>query len=191
MPRIDIDAIEWKGGTGYPEPFRALVEGRVRKRLGDAGGLTQFGVNLTRLGPGSASAHRHWHENEDEFVFILDGEVTLIEDDGETILRAGDAATFKAGVANGHHLVNRSGRDVTYLEIGTRARWIAEPFLMSTWPSRRTPAARDGRARATARQRSGRRSYDRAEPFSQPTGELMQGVFPRVRMLSVTPVERS
>lgn len=121
MPRIDIDAIEWKGGTGYPEPFRALVEGRVRKRLGDAGGLTQFGVNLTRLGPGSASAHRHWHENEDEFVFILDGEVTLIEDDGETTLRAGDAAAFKAGVANGHHLVNRSGRDVTYLEIGTRA----------------------------------------------------------------------
>ena len=113
--------MEWKGGTGYTEPFRALVQGRVRKRLGDAGGLTQFGVNLTRLEHGSASAHRHWHENEDEFVFILEGEVTLIEEDGETILRAGEAAAFKAGVANGHHLVNLSGKDVTYLEIGTRA----------------------------------------------------------------------
>lgn len=121
MPRIDIDAIEWKGGTGYPEQFRDLVQGRERKRLGDAGGLTQFGVNLTRLAPGAGSAHRHWHESEDEFVFILAGEVTLIEDDGETLLRAGDAAAFKAGVANGHHLVNRSAGDVTYLEIGTRA----------------------------------------------------------------------
>jgi uncharacterized cupin superfamily protein len=121
LPKIDIEAIDWKGGTGYPEPFRDLVMNRKRKRLGDAGGLTQFGVNLTRLPPGSGSAHRHWHANEDEFVFILDGEVTLIEDDGETLLRAGEAAAFKAGVANGHHLVNRGGRDVTYLEIGTRA----------------------------------------------------------------------
>jgi len=121
MPAIDIEGIEWKGGTGYPEPFRKLVEGRVRKRLGDAGGLTQFGVNLTRLAPGSASAHRHWHENEDEFVFVLEGEATLVEEDGETILRPGDAAAFKAGVANGHHLVNRGMTDVLFREIGTRA----------------------------------------------------------------------
>jgi len=121
MPAIDIEGIEWKGGTGYPEPFRKLVEGRVRKRLGDAGDLTQFGVNLTRLAPGSASAHRHWHENEDEFVFVLEGEATLVEEDGETILRPGDAAAFKAGVANGHHLVNRGMTDVLFLEIGPRA----------------------------------------------------------------------
>jgi len=121
VPKIDIEAIEWKGGTGYPEPFRALVAGRERKRLGDAGGLTQFGVNLTMLRPGSGSAHRHWHESEDEFVFVLEGEVTLVEDDGDTILRAGDAAAFKAGVPNGHQLVNRSAANVTYLEIGTRA----------------------------------------------------------------------
>ena len=121
MPKIDIAALEWKGGTGYPEPFRALVENRLRKRLGDAGGLTQFGVNLTMLSPGSGSAHRHWHESEDEFVFILEGEVALAENGGETLLRAGDAAAFKAGVPNGHHLVNRSDSNVTYLEIGTRA----------------------------------------------------------------------
>lgn len=121
MPRIDVGAIAWKGGTGYPAPFRSLVEGRLRKRLGDAGGLTQFGVNLTRLAPGSASAHRHWHESEDEFVFVLEGEVTLVEDEGETILGPGDAAAFKAGVSNGHHLINKSEQEVLYLEIGTRA----------------------------------------------------------------------
>ena len=121
MPKIDIDSIKWRGGSGYPEPFRLLVEGRTRKRLGDAAGLTQFGVNLTRLKPASGSAHRHWHENEDEFVFILEGEATLVESTGETVLRAGEAAAFKAGVSNAHQLVNRSDGDVVYLEIGTRA----------------------------------------------------------------------
>ncbi len=121
MPKVDIDAMTFTGGTGYPAPFRAVVDGRTRKRLGDAGGLDQFGVNLTRLEPGAASALRHWHENEDEFVYVLEGEVVLIEDGGETPLTAGDAAAFKAGVANGHHLVNRSGRPALYFEIGTRA----------------------------------------------------------------------
>lgn len=122
MPKVDVDAIAEKGGSGYPEPFRKLVEGRFRKRLGDAGGLTQFGVNLCRLMPGAASSVRHWHHNEDEFVFILEGEVTLAEDEGETILKPGDAATFKAGVANGHCLVNRGVRDAVFLEVGTRAQ---------------------------------------------------------------------
>ena len=121
MPKIDIAAIELRTGTGYPEPLQAMVKGRERKRLGDAGGLTQFGVNLTRLKPGAASAHRHWHEQEDELVYVLEGELVLVEDDGETILGPGDAAAFKAGVANGHHLVNRSGRDALLLEIGTRS----------------------------------------------------------------------
>jgi uncharacterized cupin superfamily protein len=83
--------------------------------------LTQFGVNLTRLKPGTAFALRHWHHNEDEFVYILEGELVLIEDDGEVLLRPGDAAGFKAGVPNGHHLINKSQRDAVYLEIGTRA----------------------------------------------------------------------
>lgn len=121
MPKIDIAAIEPVSMTNYPPPHDQLVAGRYRQRLGNAGGLTQFGVNLTRLKPGAASALRHWHENEDEFVYILEGEAVLIENEGETMLRPGDAAAFKAGVANGHHLVNRSGGDVVYLEIGTRA----------------------------------------------------------------------
>ena len=89
--------------------------------LGDVCGLTQFGVNLTRLKPGAYSAHRHWHENEDEFVYIVEGEATLIEDGGEVVLRAGDCAGWKAGVANGHCLVNKSDIDVVFIEIGTRA----------------------------------------------------------------------
>jgi uncharacterized cupin superfamily protein len=98
-----------------------VVHGREKRALGDLAGLTQFGVNLTRLKPGAASALRHWHEQEDEFVFVVEGELVLIEDDGETVLKQGEAAGFKAGVANGHQLVNRSDRDALYLEIGTRA----------------------------------------------------------------------
>ena len=120
MPKIDVSAVPELNTTSYPEPFRDLVGGRFRKRLGDAGGLTQFGVNLCRLAPGAATAQRHWHEKEDEFVFVLDGELVLVEDEGETVLRAGDAAAFKAGVRNGHHFVNRSDRDAVLLEIGTR-----------------------------------------------------------------------
>jgi uncharacterized cupin superfamily protein len=121
MPKIDIAAIPAQARSNYPEQFRKLVEGRSRQRLGDAAGLTQFGVNIARLKPGAASALRHWHEVEDEFVYIVEGELTLIEDGGEVTLKPGDAAGFKAGVANGHHLVNKSQRDAVYLEIGTRA----------------------------------------------------------------------
>jgi uncharacterized cupin superfamily protein len=120
MPKIDIAALPEINSTGYPAPFHELVSKRFRKRLGDAGGLTQFGVNLCRLEPGSASAQRHWHEREDELVYVLDGELVLIEDEGETVLKAGEAASFKAGVRNGHHLVNRSDRPALLLEIGTR-----------------------------------------------------------------------
>jgi uncharacterized cupin superfamily protein len=122
MPKIDIAKLRVYDGSDYPAPFRKVVAGRSRKRLGDAAGLDQFGVNLTTLKPGAASALRHWHENEDEFVYILDGEATLIEDDGETALRPGDAAGFKANSRNGHHLVNRGSADVVFLEIGTRAK---------------------------------------------------------------------
>jgi uncharacterized cupin superfamily protein len=122
MPKIDIENVPLDTRTGYPPPHDKVVAGRSRKRLGNAAGLDQFGVNLTRLKPGSASALRHWHDNEDEFVYLLEGEVALVEDDGETILKPGEAAGFKAGIANGHHLVNRSNRDAVYLEIGTRAK---------------------------------------------------------------------
>ena len=122
MPKIDIDALRIDARRGYPPPHDEKVAGRSKRRLGDAAGLTQFGVNLTTLKPGAVSSLRHWHDNQDEFVYLLEGELTLIEDDGETVLRPGDAAGFKAGVANGHHLVNRSDRDAVYLEIGTRAK---------------------------------------------------------------------
>jgi uncharacterized cupin superfamily protein len=121
MPKIDIAKAPSRSGSNYPAPFRAPHEGRHRQRLGDAAGLTQFGVNLTRIDAGAQSALRHWHEEEDEFIYMLDGELLLIDDNGETLLRAGDAAGFKAGDGNGHHLVNRSGKPATYLEIGTRA----------------------------------------------------------------------
>jgi len=121
MPKIDIDGLKADSNTGYPEPFRQIVLGRIRKRLGNAAGLTQIGVNLTTLKPGAASAQRHWHLAEDEFIYVLAGEVVLCEDGGELLMRAGDAAGFKAGVANGHCLINRSDRDAVYLEVGTRA----------------------------------------------------------------------
>ena len=122
MPKIDIGKIAADSRTSSPPPYDRIVVGRERKRLGNAVGLDQFGVNLTTLKPGAASALRHWHEREDEFVYILQGEVVLIEDDGETVLQAGDAAGFKANGRNGHHLVNKSDRDVVYLEVGTRSK---------------------------------------------------------------------
>jgi uncharacterized cupin superfamily protein len=121
MPKIDIARVKVEVATGYPEPYRAVVAGRLRQRLGNVVGLDQFGVNLTRLKPGAQSSQRHWHAAEDEFVFIVEGTVVLCENDGETVLKAGDAAGWKAGVANGHCLINRSTQDAVILEIGTRA----------------------------------------------------------------------
>jgi uncharacterized cupin superfamily protein len=122
MPKIDIARASVRTRGVYPDPWGALTQGREKTALGDVAGLTQFGVNLTRLKPGAASALRHWHETEDEFVYVLEGEIMLIEDGGTTVLRPGDAAGFKAGVSNGHHLVNKSQRDALYLEVGTRAK---------------------------------------------------------------------
>ena len=121
MPKIDAAALPVKSGTGYPQPYRALVKGRSWLALGDAAGLTQFGVNLVTLAPGAGSSQRHWHEAEDEFVIVMSGELVLIEDEGETVMRAGDAAGFKAGVANGHHLINRSAGHASFLVVGSRA----------------------------------------------------------------------
>ena len=119
-PALDPATVPLKASTGYPEPFRAAVAGRARRRLGDALGLKNFGVNLTRLAPGAASAQRHWHTRQDEFVYVLEGEVVLVSDAGEQVLTPGMAAGFPAGKPDGHHLVNRSDRDATYLEIGDR-----------------------------------------------------------------------
>ncbi|MEX2650632.1 MAG: cupin domain-containing protein [Alphaproteobacteria bacterium] len=120
LPALDPASVPEKGGTGYPPPYRALVAGRYRRRLGDAAGIRNFGVNLTRLEPGSASAHRHWHEREDEFVYVLEGELVLITNAGAQVLKAGMAAGFPGGVPDGHHLVNRSDKPALFLEIGDR-----------------------------------------------------------------------
>ena len=109
-------------GSGYPAPFDAPCAERARKRLGNAGGLTDFGVNLMHLPPGAWSSQRHWHSDEDEMVFVLEGEVTLIEDGGETVLRAGDCAAFPKNSGNGHHLINRSEAMAVYLELGSRSK---------------------------------------------------------------------
>jgi uncharacterized cupin superfamily protein len=121
MPKIDVTGLRVSTRAYYPQPFRHLVAGRETRRLGDAVGLTQFGVSLVRLKPGAASSVRHWHENEDELVYVLEGEVMLVEDGGETMLKPGDAAGFKAAVANAHMLVNRSRADAVFLVVGTRA----------------------------------------------------------------------
>jgi len=123
MPKIDIAKIPLDSRTGYPPPYDRVVVGRERVRLGNAAGLDQFGVNLTTLKPGAASALRHWHAREDEFIYLIEGELVLIKDDGETVLGPGDAAGFKANSGVGHHLVNRSQRDAVYLEIGTRSKY--------------------------------------------------------------------
>ncbi len=121
MPKIELDAIVPNKGSGYPEPFRALPAKKSWLEVGEAGGLTQFGASLMTIEPGGISSQRHWHEHEDEFLLMTDGELVLVEDESETLMRCGDMATFKAGVANGHHMVNRSSTEAKFLVIGTRS----------------------------------------------------------------------
>ena len=125
MPKIDLDAAPASDGTSYPDAFAAECLARRRLKLGDAAGLNQFGVNLLRLPAGAWSSQRHWHETEAEFVFVLAGEVVLIEGPAggpltETLLRAHDCAGFKAGVPTGHKLENRAGAEALLLEVGSR-----------------------------------------------------------------------
>ena len=121
MPKkLDVNAAQTVKGARYPSPYDEPCAGRFRRCLGDLGGLTQFGVNLTRLPPGCWSSQRHWHTGEDEFVFVVEGEVVLVTDSGEETLHSGDSAAFKAGVSDGHHLQNRSNQEAVVLEVGTR-----------------------------------------------------------------------
>jgi len=121
MPKIDIPAVPQRKGSGYPIPFNGPCAERVRQRLGNAGGLTDFGINLMHLPPANWSSQRHWHSAEDEFVYVLEGELTLIENGGESVLRAGECAAFPKGTRNGHHLINRSDETAVYLEVGSRS----------------------------------------------------------------------
>ena len=122
MGKIDVDRAKRRVGSGYPAPFHEPCAARERQVLGDAAGLSDFGVNLLTLPPGAWSSQRHWHDKEDEFVFVVAGEVVLIDDKGETVLKAGDAAGFKKGRPNGHHLVNKSRKAARVLEVGTRSK---------------------------------------------------------------------
>ncbi|MGD9501593.1 MAG: cupin domain-containing protein [Methyloceanibacter sp.] len=120
-PWLDPASVTPRVGSIAPAPFAAPFAGREKRVLGDPLGLGQFGVNLVTLAPGAWSSQRHWHENEDEFVYVLEGEVSLVTGDGETLLRPGMAAGFPAGRPDGHHLINRGHAPARYLEAGTRA----------------------------------------------------------------------
>jgi len=120
LPAIDPAEVPEENRSNYPEPYKSRVAGRHRRRLGDAAGLKNFGVNLVRLDPGSESSMRHWHHRQDEFIYVLEGEVTLVSNAGRQLLRAGMAAGFPANNGDGHQLVNESGRPATYMEIGDR-----------------------------------------------------------------------
>jgi len=120
LPALDPSTAEERRGSGYPEPFKSRMGDRTKRRLGEACGLTGFGVNLVTLGPGGQSALRHWHTLEDEFVYVLEGEVVLVTNDGEQTLSAGMCAGYPAGSKDGHHFINRSSRPAKYLEVGNR-----------------------------------------------------------------------
>jgi len=121
MPKIDIASITPDKGSSYPEPYREMAAKKTWLELGKAAGLSQFGASLMTIEPGSISSQRHWHEEEDEFLMMLSGELVLVEEGHETIMRTGDMAGFKAGVANGHHMVNRSNEEAKFLVVGTSA----------------------------------------------------------------------
>ena len=121
MPKLDLTKVPLKTGSIYPVPYADLMAGRASLRLGEAGGLTQFGVNLVTLQPGALSSLRHWHLVEDEFVMITAGACVLVEDGGETLMRTGDCAAFAANMPDGHHFLNRSTSPASFLVIGSKA----------------------------------------------------------------------
>ena len=120
LPALDPNAVAEVRGSGYPQPFKSRMGDRAKRRLGDACGLTKLGVNLVTLGPGGQSALRHWHTLEDEFVYVLEGEVVLVTDAGEQVLKSGTCAGYPAGKRDAHHFINRSTRPASYLEVGPR-----------------------------------------------------------------------
>ena len=132
MPKIDIAKIPAQQIASYPKEFAAVIAGREKQKIGDAVGLTQFGVNITRIKAGAASALRHWHEQEDELIYMLEGELVLKENDGETVLKPGDAAGFKSGSGIAHCLINRSTRDAVYLRSARARRTSASTIPTST-----------------------------------------------------------
>ncbi|HEX9807801.1 MAG TPA: cupin domain-containing protein [Alteraurantiacibacter sp.] len=117
MPKLDLDAIPQANTTGYPEPYNRDVTGRWHRRIAPAAGMTRMGASHVVLKPGAWSSQRHWHAEEDELLVMLSGEVVLVEEDGETVLRAGDICVWPAGVENGHHLQNRTDEDCSFVAV--------------------------------------------------------------------------
>lgn len=147
MKKIDLSAVPVQTGSSYPPPFDGPCKDQASQRLARHAGLSQFGVNLTVIGPGDWSSQRHWHSHEDEFLWVLEGELTLVTDAGEELLRAGDCAAFKCGDPDGHHLVNRSDRPAKVLEIGTsdpRDRCVYSDIDMVAEPGEAGYVHRDG-----------------------------------------------
>lgn len=122
MTKLDLTKVPVKTGSIYPSPYAEMMVGRTSLRLGDAGGLTQFGVNLVTLQPGALSSLRHWHLAEDEFVMVIAGECILVQDEGETLMRSGDCAAFPANTPNGHQFINRSAEIASFLVVGSKAK---------------------------------------------------------------------
>src|SRR5262245_33327749 len=147
MKKIDLSTVRRIPGSGYPAPYDAPCRERERQPLGEVAGLTQFGVNLQRIQPGAWSSQRHWHTSEDEFVWVLSGELTLVTDSGEEILRAGDCVGFKAGVSDGHHLQHRAKNEAVLLAIGSRRPEddvCHYPDIDLRWAGNGEPTHRDG-----------------------------------------------
>lgn len=150
MPKLDLASLPVRTGSIYPPPYDALVAGRSSLRLGEAGGLTQFGVNLVTLAPGAMSSLRHWHLAEDEFVMVTEGTFIMVTDAGETEMGPGDCAAFPANTPDGHHFLNRTGRPATFLVIGSKApREVAtysdEDLVVTVEAGRATFTHKDGR----------------------------------------------
>jgi len=150
LPALDPDAAAEVRASGYPQPFKSRMGDRAKRRLADACGLTKLGVNLVTLGPGGQSALRHWHTLEDEFVYVLEGEVVLVTDAGEQVLKSGTCAGYPAGKRDAHHFINRSTRPARYLEIGPRldgdtAFYPDDDLMWIETEAGSVPAHKDGR----------------------------------------------
>lgn len=146
MPKIDIEAIPQVSRTGYPAPFDRAVAGRLHRRLAPAAGLSELGASHVVLKPGAWSSQRHWHHGEDELLIMLSGEAVLVEDEGRTLLCAGDVCAWPKGAGNGHHLINESGEDCSFVAISAgREQGGSYPDIDMKWGEDGRYYHKDGR----------------------------------------------
>ena len=136
MPKLDLSSVPVKTGSTYPGSLAAKVGARTQQRVGHAGGLSQFGANIVTLPAGALSSLRHWHAQQDEILIVLSGDLTLVDDYGETPLKAGDVCTFPAGEPNGHQIINKSESEGRFFVVGTHTSsetaWYSDIDMMVT-----------------------------------------------------------